>query len=76
MKIINHNFIKALQWINDNKIAISKRIKNRSFDMFDYPEYWGMPKSISNKLISDEVDFIQSNTWDFVNKFGGENDHE
>ena len=39
---------------------------------FDYPDYFGMPKSISSRLNSDEVDFLQ-NEWselvfDYINR--------
>jgi hypothetical protein len=32
---------------------------NNGYDLFCYPDYAGMPKVISNKLLSDEVDHIQ-----------------
>ena len=35
---------------------------NNGYDLFCYPDYAGMPKIISNKLSSDEVDHIQ-NCW-------------
>lgn len=51
----------AVKWLNDNKDNISRREQ----DIFDYPDYWGMPKRIANRLYSDEVDFLQEETFDW-----------
>lgn len=49
---------KAVKWLNDNKENISCKQQ----DYFDYPDYWGMPKRIANRLYGDEVDFLQAET--------------
>lgn len=48
---------KAVQWLNSNKRKLEKK---EEFYSFDYPEYWDMPKTISNRLNTDEVDWIQN----------------
>lgn len=45
---------KAVAWLDKNKKSLKPQ------DIFDYPDYWGMPKSISNKLTGDEVDWLQA----------------
>lgn len=50
----------AVTWLNRRK----KQFKKYE-DAFDYPDYWGMPKSISRYLTGDQVDFIQDNTWEW-----------
>lgn len=52
----------AIKWLKDNKTKIN------TDDVFDYPDYWGLPKSISNKLSSDEVDYIQNKTYHWRKK--------
>ena len=56
---------KAVTWLNRNRKRIEENYC-REFP-FDYPIYWGMPKTVANKLTSDEVDWIQTETydWDF-----------
>jgi len=51
---------KAVDYLNAN-------LKTDFGRPFDYPDYWGMPKSISWKLTSDEVDWLQEVTgaWAF-----------
>jgi hypothetical protein len=44
---------KAKKWFSANG--------TNGYDSFDFPRYAGMPKSISSKLLFDEVDFIQDN---------------
>lgn len=34
-------------------------------DCFNYPHYWGLPKSIAHQLDPDEVDFIQEETYEW-----------
>jgi hypothetical protein len=46
----SRNLIKAVDWLN----------KHTCTDEFDFPDYGGMPKNISDRLFSDEVDWIQS----------------
>jgi len=58
---------KAVTWLNNNKRRIVKELKRKEeIDFpsnlqyeFDYPSYWDMPKTISRRLSSDEVDWIQ-----------------
>ena len=57
----NTKLKKAMVWIQSHK----RQIKIKFHDFFDYPEYWGLPKSISNCLMPDEVDYIQEQTYDF-----------
>jgi len=42
---------KAIDWLNKNK--------KQATEIFDFPDYCGMPKSISSRLSVDEVDWIQ-----------------
>ncbi len=42
---------QAVNYVNENLHKVED---------FDYPDYWSLPKSVSYKLSSDEVDFIQS----------------
>jgi len=51
-------FIKAVKIIN------ARKKKNDLYEEFDYPDYAGLPKKISNLLNSDEVDLIQ-NQWKY-----------
>jgi hypothetical protein len=39
--------------------------KAKKYDEFEYPNYAGLPKAVSNKLSPDFVDAIQ-NCWDFI----------
>lgn len=55
---------KAVTWLNRNK----KKLMKSQFDYFDYPNYWDMPKMISSRLSSDQVDWIQSETCDWSKK--------
>lgn len=41
---------KAINWLNKHTCKYE----------FDFPNYGGMPKSISDRLSSDEVDWLQS----------------
>ena len=45
---------KATTWINRN---MKKSLK--SYEEFGYPEFCGMPKSISSRLNTDEADWIE-----------------
>lgn len=53
---------KAVQWLNRNQ----HKIKKTKDDIFDWPDYWDMPKVISSRLSSDEVDFIQDKTFNWI----------
>ena len=55
-------FIEALIWINHNEKRI---MENDDLDVFDYPDYWGMPKEITCRLSPDHVDCIQAMTFSF-----------
>lgn len=50
--ITNKAFIQAIDYLNSHKEC-------RKYSEFDYPDYAGLPKEISHKLYSDEVDYIQ-----------------
>lgn len=52
----------AINWIN------SHFFDERRIEIFDFPRYWGMPKTISNKLSPDEVDYIQEITSKLIPK--------
>lgn len=59
--------IEVVKWLNANQKAIAKSILDEKLCAeFDYPEYWGIPKKIANKLTTDEVDFIQDSVCDFA----------
>ncbi len=51
----------AVSWLNKNK----RRLQKNEWE-FDFPDYWGMPKRISYRLSGDEVDWIQSEVWEWV----------
>lgn len=51
-------------WLRKNK----KHIEETQYDYFDYPNYWDMPTSICDKLSSDEVDWLQEETWGWFKK--------
>jgi hypothetical protein len=52
---------RAVKWLNENKWALEG-----NDEPFDFPDYWGMPESISSNLTPDEVDWIQSQTHTWV----------
>lgn len=57
---VNKTLRNAVKWLNLNKIRLSK------LDYyFDYPNYWDMPKTISSRLSTDQVDWIQDCTWEW-----------
>lgn len=63
---VNKRLKDAVVWLNKNKKAImlaSRQGKYPYEDCFDYPDYWNMPKKISNRLDGDEVDWIQEKTY-------------
>lgn len=51
---------EAIDWLNKNKYIITKE-----YYEFDYPDYGGLPKKISNRLTSEAVDYIQEWTYDW-----------
>ncbi len=53
---------KAIAWLN------SHFLDERRTKIFDYPDYWGMPKSVSYKLSTEEVDYIQEITYKLITK--------
>lgn len=74
MKIKNYPYGKAtktlknaVNWLNRNKSKLIKKQMEQPKEFthlyfnreFDYPDYWDMPKKISYRLNSDEVDWIQ-----------------
>lgn len=64
---VNKRLKKAVNWLNKNKRKIEKSQDDYYRWEFDFPDYWNMPFSISCKLTSDEVDWIQSEVidWNF-----------
>lgn len=74
--------IKTAKWVAPmlayfwkNKKTILERAKELAVEFggyekyeldFDYPDYGGLPKSISNKLSSDVVDLIQEQLIDWL----------
>jgi hypothetical protein len=61
------SLVNAVIFLNRNKQKIIKRYKkefpNNYWDYyFDYPDYFGLPKRISYRLSTDEVDWIQDET--------------
>jgi hypothetical protein len=51
---------KAVSWLNRNQKRLEKSGVTEQY--FDYPDYWGMPKTISRRLSPDEVDWLQYQT--------------
>jgi hypothetical protein len=43
---------KAIEFLNTKNL--------NDIEYFDFPDYAGLPKSVSNKLSTDEVDFLQT----------------
>ncbi len=54
---------KAIDWLNKYR---NDRKKFDNTNYFDYPDYWNLPRSISDNLSSEEVDYIQEHTEDWV----------
>ena len=52
---------EVVQWLWINRKDLSKQ------DYFDFPDYCGMPKHLSNKLSSQTVDRIQDHFDSFKN---------
>lgn len=68
MRVANYPYGKitktlrnAITRLNANK----KKIGKEQFDYFEYPDYWDMPKMISSRLSSDDVDWIQDETYNW-----------
>lgn len=68
---------KAADYLNKNYIKIIKHelsyqdeitLDDISY-MFDYPEYLNIPKTISSRLNSDEVDWLQEGWIELVEKY-------
>lgn len=53
---------RALNWLATNDYVATA--EDAEDEIFDYPEYGGLPKRISNQLSGDEVDYIQSIQFD------------
>lgn len=68
---------KAAAYLNKNYRKIIKNLldssENLTYDdiahSFDYPDYLDMPKSISFRLNTDEVDWLQSEWFELVEKY-------
>lgn len=62
-------FTKAVDYLWNNRKELKKKFYNKDepkpweYQVFDYPDYYGMPKRISNKLDGDFVDALQRNTY-------------
>jgi hypothetical protein len=56
---------KAVKWLNA-KMRGRTNLGVLYFEEFDYPDHWGMPKTISSRLSSDQVDWIQSEICDVL----------
>lgn len=58
---------QAVNYLNRNKRKLEQSYSSK-FD-FDFPDYFNMPKSISNRLKSEHVDWIQEQlgSWTFTN---------
>jgi hypothetical protein len=54
---------KAIEWLNKYR---NDRKKFDNTYPFDYPDYWNLPKSISDNLDSEDVDYIQDLTEEWV----------
>lgn len=65
---INKRLRDCCKWLNKNQNRIKKKIQQWETDIFDYPDYWGLPSKL-NRLDSDEVDFIQDQTYKFYEKY-------
>lgn len=53
---------KAVEFLSRNRTKILKEhsLKNEeSYCFFEYPDYLGLPKTISSRLSTDEVDWLQ-----------------
>lgn len=59
-------FLNAIKWLNKNQERVIKY-----YTCFDYPDYCGLPSSIAGRLYSDEVDYIQEETFDWFPKEEG-----
>jgi len=57
-KLIDVYFEVAL-WLYENKNSLKEKLKAEEYWVFDYPDYGGMPKKLSNQLSSALVDRIQ-----------------
>ena len=55
----DRSLIKAIDYLNEHNEC-------RNYPEFDYPEYAGLPKEISYKLYSDEVDYIQESWNNYI----------
>lgn len=68
---------KAVNYLNLNKIKIYKSLLNSELlddseyikFAFDYPDYLYMPKQISSRLNSDEVDWLQAEWYNFCETY-------
>lgn len=59
----------AITWLNRNKKRIINKLaleESPTFYIFDYPDYWDMPKKISSRLSGDAVDWIQEETYSWL----------
>lgn len=51
----------AAKWLKSNKNKIQIHFNYE----FDYPDYWDMPKKISDNLTPDEIDWLQEQTFEW-----------
>jgi hypothetical protein len=65
---INKRLRNIAKWLNGHQNSIKKKLNKGEFDLIDYPDYWGIPSKLSNSLDTDELDFLQFQTYDFFEK--------
>ena len=54
---------KAIDWLNKYR---NDRKKFDNTNYFDFPDYWNLPRGIVDGLMSEDVDYIQEYTYDWV----------
>lgn len=57
-KLVDVYFEVAL-WLYENRNSLKEKFEADDYWIFDYPDYGGMPKKLSNQLNSALVDRIQ-----------------
>jgi hypothetical protein len=62
--------LKIVPWL---ELLVDALWKNKSQMMkdrsFDYPDYGGLPKDVSDQLTSEHVDFLQENVIDILGSY-------
>ena len=65
---INKRMWDISKWMNKNQNKLKNDLAAEKIDMFDYPDYWGIPKKLTRHLDTDELDFLQEQLNDFYLK--------